>query len=377
MELNEEMHCPFNILYKIYFPANRHPSGLHVTHLKKIVHFIVMFYNALPKNKVLEIYSFVMKKREEGFGQRTLSRMVKERFNKKISENTIAGWIFYEKIPFGNERTQFKPLPKPSKKELYELYIRQKQSAQNLAKTYSVSTIIVINWLRSYNINPRTHLESMNTPGIKEELKEKRLRRPTKDFSKLTPEKAYLLGVLCGDGHIRPGAIRLEIRYDEEFIKRFTECLNTVYGLDFRYKYYEKKNSFVMSITSEIISKDLLRYGRFGTFEWSVPKDILKSSDTDIISNFLKGMYDSEGSVCRSAITLGSVSKRGIDGMGKLLKLLGIKSKVSIYKEKYYYLYIFRKERFKIYREKIGFTIKRKQEKLDKVLANGISYKQA
>ncbi len=336
-----------------------------------------MFYNSLPKNKVLRIHSFVMKKRKKGFGQRTLHRLVKERFNKEISENTLAGWIFCGNVPFGNEKTQFKPLPRPNKKELYELYIKQKQSAQRLARTYNVSTIIVINWLRSYNINPRTHLESMNTPNIKEELKGKRLRRPTKDFSKLTSEKAYILGVLCGDGYIRPGAIRLEIRYDEEFIKRFTECINTVYGLDFRYKYYEKKNSFVMSITSEIISKDLLRYGKFGAFEWGVPKEVVTSNSLDITSNFLEGMYDSEGTVGRSAIVLTSVSKKGVYGMCKLLKRLGIKSKVSIYKEKYYYLYIFRKERFKIYREKIGFTIKRKQEKLDSILANGISYKQA
>jgi len=203
------------------------------------------------------------------------------------------------------------------------------------------------------------------------------LKKPTKKFSAMSPEKAYILGVLCGDGYIRPGTIQLEIRYDEEFIRRFTECLNIVYGLDFLYKYCEKRNSFKAYITSEIISKDLLRYGKFGTFEWRVPKGILNGNDKKVISNFLRGMYDSEGTVSKSSIALSSVNKKGLGDISKLLKILGIKSSIYMYRNKYYNLYIFRKERFKIYKEKVGFTIKRKENRLNEVLKNGISYKPA
>lgn len=336
-----------------------------------------MFYNGLSKKEVLEIYAFVREKRKKGFGQRRLYRLVKEKFKKEINESTISGWIFHGNVPFENEKTQFKPLPKPKKKELYEMYIKQKQSAEKIAKKYGVSTIIVINWLKSYKVQTRTHLQSMNTSNIKKELRDKKLRRPTKNFSNLSSEKAYILGVLCGDGHIHPSAIRFEIRYDEEFIKRFSECFYIVYGLSFLYKYYKRRNSFVLYVASEIICRDLLSYGKFGTFEWRVPKEILNCNNEKIISSFLRGIYDSEGSVARAAITTSSVSKKGIKEISWLLKRLGIKNKICLYRNKYYTLYIFRKERFKIYREKVGFTIKRKQERLNEILKNDKSYKPA
>lgn len=338
----------------------------------------IMCYNNLPKKEVLKIYDFVKKKRKErGLGQRKIYRLVKKEFGKEINENTIAGWIFLGNIPFGFEKTQFKPLPKPKKEELHELYIKEKYSAQRLAEKYGVSTIIIINWLKSYAIKPRTHLQSMNTYRIKKELREKQLRKPTKEFSNLSSEKAYILGVLCGDGHINPSSIRFEIKFDEEFIKRFSQCFDMVYGLYFPYKYYKKRDSFVLYVSSEIICEDLLKYGKFGTLEWKVPEEILNCNDEKIISNFLRGIYDSEGSVAKSAVTISSVSKKGIKGISYLLKKLGIKNKIRLYRKKYYTLYIFRKERFKIYREKIGFTIKRKQERLNEMLKNDLSYKPA
>jgi len=62
-------------------------------------------------------------------------------------------------------------------------------------------------------------MKQLRTRGL---LREKKLQRPTKDYSKMTPEKAYVLGVLCGDGHINKKFIRFEIRKDEEFVKELS-----------------------------------------------------------------------------------------------------------------------------------------------------------
>src|SRR3989344_7855117 len=125
-------------------------------------------YGGLSQEKVLEIHSFVMQKRkEEGKGQRKICVLVKEHFGIDLSENTIAGWIFQKNVPYANERTQFVAKPRPQKEELFEEYLLKKQSAEVLGKKYGVSTIIVIHWLKQYNLSPRTHLESMNTPLIK------------------------------------------------------------------------------------------------------------------------------------------------------------------------------------------------------------------
>ncbi|MBI5148512.1 hypothetical protein HZA33_02425 [Candidatus Pacearchaeota archaeon] len=337
-------------------------------------------YGGLEKEKVFQIYNFVLEKRKElGIGQRKLSRMVKERFNSEIKERTIAGWIFLGVIPFANEKTQFKAKPKPKKEEIYELYIKQNQSAEKLGKRYGVSTIIVINWLKSYNISTRSHIESMNTPVIKEELKEKKLRRPTKDFLPLSPEKAYILGVLCGDGCLVKRMVRLEIRNDEEFIKKFVNSFKEVYGLNYTYFYYPPKKTFVAQISSDIISKDLASYGKFKTKDWNIPIEIMESNDPEILGKFLRGFYDSEGcSASRCAITCSSINKGGLEQIAILLQKLGIKSTLRPQQNnRYYVLFIFRKGRFKIFIDKIGFTIKRKMDNINKTLNTGFFTKRS
>jgi len=324
-----------------------------------------MVYNHLPKEKVLEIYGFVMDKRKEGLGQRSICRLVKKKFENGISENTISSWIFYGRKPFGSEKTQFKSLPKPPKEELWESYINQKQSAQKLARKYGVSTSIVINWLKNYSIKPRTHLESMNTCHIRSELSEQKIRRPTKEFFKMSKEKAYLLGVLCGDGCLCHDSIKLEIKYDKEFIKEFSRCLKEVYGLDYKYYYYPRRDSLVLYASSKIICKDLSRYGKFGTFKWKIPKEILNGPNEKFACSFLRGLFDSEGSASRYVVRMSSANKTGITLTGKLLSRLKIKNKIIATKEGYYALYITKRERLKSFKEKIGFTIKRKSKELE------------
>ncbi|MFH1425299.1 MAG: LAGLIDADG family homing endonuclease [archaeon] len=304
--------------------------------------------------------------------------MAKEKFGVEIKENTISGWIFRGIVPFANEKTQFKAKPKPKKGELYALYVGGKQSAEKLGKKYGVSTIVVINWLKSYNIQTRTHMQSMNTPNIKKELRERKLRKPTKNFSRMSPAKAYILGVLCGDGHINPKFVRFEIRNDEEFMQEFLKCLENVYGLKYRFRYYKPRNSLVATVSSQIICSDLLRYSNFGVKNWKVPDKIMESSVEEIISPYVRGVFDSEGCVGKSTISISSICEGGLNQIKLLLRKLGIESKVRPVNDgRYYVLYIFRKQRFKIFRGKVGFTIKRKQEKLDEVLKNDRFYKEA
>ena len=319
----------------------------------------------ISREEILQIYDFALAKRKEKFGQRKISRMIQDKFNKKISEGAVSNWIFLNKKPFGNEKTQFKSLPKPKKEDVYELYINKKESAQKIAKKYKTSTITAINWINYYNIKLRTHLESMNTISVKKELKEKKLRHPTKIFTEISPEKAYIMGVLCGDGYISNKTIRFEIRKDEEFMKEFVRCLKEVYGLDYNYKYYAKKNSFVMYASTEIVCSDLLRYCKFKTFEWFVPEEIITSKNEEIISKFLRGIFDSEGVSSKYCVSMSSANKEGINQISQLLMGLNIDNKIIQIRSKYYILYITKRERLKRFKEKVGFTIKRKMEPLN------------
>src|SRR3989344_4500317 len=111
------------------------------------MHFLSMLYNNLSKEDVLEIYNFVMRSRRElSLGQRRLRNLVRDKFDADFNEGTISGWIFRGNIPFANEKTQFKPKPRPKREELYELYVKKSKSAEKLGRKYGVSAIIVIHW---------------------------------------------------------------------------------------------------------------------------------------------------------------------------------------------------------------------------------------
>jgi DNA-binding transcriptional regulator WhiA len=218
--------------------------------------------------------------------------------------------------------------------------------------------------LGGYEIKTRSHKQSMNTENIKNELREQKLRRPTKKFNPLSTEKAYILGVLCGDGSISSKSIRFEIKKDEEFIQEFSNCLKEVYGLEYKYSYYTKRNSYVLYASTEIICQDLLRYGNFKTFEWTIPKEIINSKKKKIKSMFLRGIFDSEGSSSRYCVSMSSANEFGIGQVSKLLDSLNIQNKIMKTKRGYYILYITKRERLIKFREDVGFTIKRKMEPL-------------
>lgn len=325
---------------------------------------ITSLYNRLSRELVLKVYNFALKiRKEENIGQRNIAREIKKRFGIDISENTISGWIHKLMVPYAQQRTQFKPKIRLSNEDLYELYIGQNLSASKIANKFEVSTIIVIRWLKSYDIKVRTHTESMNTLSIKNELADLKFKRPTiDDYHILTPEKAYILGVLCGDGYIDKRRIFLEIRKDEEFIKEFSNCMEKVYGLKYKYVYKVKRNTFLFNISAMVIAKDLLRYGDFKTFSWNVPEDVLHSENKEVIAYYLRGMFDSEGSINTYYITLTSCSYNGLIGMSQLLAKLGIENKIK--KGRYSKLSISRKRNLKLFRDFIGFTIKRKMERL-------------
>src|SRR3989344_3126772 len=323
------------------------------------------FYNGISKELILEVHKFASDlRRKKNFGQRTISEKIKNNFKVNISESTISGWIHKNKIPYAQEETQFKPKPIPKKGILLDLYVKRNISSSSIAKRFNVSTIIVINWLKNYGIKVRTHKESMNTENIKKELANLKFKKPTKkNYRILNKYKSYLLGVLCGDGYINAKRFRLEIRKDEEFIKRFSDCIKKVYGIKYSYKHNKNRDTLILDVSSGMISKDLLKYGDFKTFSWRVPKRVLESNNKKIILNYLKGLYDSEGSISGYVVNFTSSSYNGLVDISKLLNKLNIKN--TIKKQKYSNLYITGKRNLKLFRDLIGFTIKRKMIKLN------------
>ncbi len=105
-----------------------------------------------------------------------------------------------------------------------------------------------------------------------------------------------------------------------------------------------------------------------------MPDFVMQANDDKIVTGFLRGFADAEGSMCshtvRSTgyIELCSINSRGLRQVRILLRRLGlVHGKIPIYKST---LRIFARLDLELFRDKIGFSIRRKQERLVRLLKN-------
>lgn len=199
-------------------------------------------------------------------------------------------------------------------------------------------------------------------------------RIPSMDFLEPSPELAYVIGVVAGDGF----AIRnkkISGRYiigasvkDQEFIEEFARCLGKILNRSPPRPILEKDGLFTVQVGSKALY-ELLRK----------PIDIDKISRfvehcEDCIRSFLKGFFDSEAMVQKGkgAIYCYNTDIKLLKYIRRLLyDYLNIRTtgpnKATIRKEETnkdeYYIYIKAPDRLKFY-QLIGFVIKRKQQRL-------------
>lgn len=225
----------------------------------------------------------------------------------------------------------------------------------------------------------------------KKPFEEKTLKRIPENSKLLTKEKAYILGVLCGDGYIRIQNISagylvgLDV-CDEEFADEFRRCLREVYGLLPSKKVRRRKSTnftttpkpqYVINLLSKLVIQNLLSYSNsFKTKDWEIPLKILKA-DLEIKSAFLRGLFDSEGTIRlkkkgHACLQICSGNKHSLYIIREMLKKdfdINLKSKSQ---RNMLILVTERYKDIKNFSDKIGFSIRRKEETLDSCL---LSYK--
>jgi len=145
-----------------------------------------------------------------------------------------------------------------------------------------------------------------------------------------TPEKAYILGVICGDGYInyKDRYVSLET-ISVEFIQKFRQSFVNVYGTQYKGSFAPTCNGkYRTTISGREMTRDLRRYlgDSNRTFNWRIPNQILRSNKT-CKAAFLKGFFDSEGSVDKKfSLRIHSSNVYGLEQIMSLLKNLSIKS---------------------------------------------------
>jgi len=272
-----------------------------------------------------------------------------------------------------------------SKKEINE-YIKcykKGEPAKSIARRYNRDISTITYYLKKNNIKIRSVKEAMYIGELKGYFKSNRHIIPTSSKN-LTISKAYIIGVLCGDGWLwyDPGEcyqIGLGVT-DKEFRDYFRECLQIVYKIPCsletaREKKRNRKLQYITRLCSKEACDDMKNIGgEFKTAVWRVP-DIIKKANLKIQAKFIQGFADSEGGIDsgKRRINLTSTNLEGLKEMQELTNNLKIRSVIQKSerdknRKDCYNLRIQDRESMILFHQHIGFKIKRKQKYLEECL---------
>lgn len=191
--------------------------------------------------------------------------------------------------------------------ELKRLYLHEEKTTREIAKIFGVCKTTVLYWFEKFGI-PKRHPYP----------------HPAKipDLT-ITPTFAYVIGVVLGDGsvihHQKSGQWKVKLLQKRgEFAQSFHNALNE---LGFKTNTFKGKY-FLTQTYSVVLSKNILKFKR----EPMLLLPIL-SEDRTLATNFLKGFYESEGSLekdnGRYHIRIWNTNEDLIELCGKLLNSMG------------------------------------------------------
>jgi intein-encoded DNA endonuclease-like protein len=210
-------------------------------------------------------------------------------------------------------------------------------------------------------------------------------RIPSLELLKTSEDLGYVIGVILGDGYSGERShghiIGLRAK-DKEFVEEFGRCLGNVLGREpIRPKFREDVGKYYVEAVSRTLYELLRR-----------PIDLKRIKKyvehcKKCTAAFLRGLFDSEGHVSkRGCIILYNSNYEALAYAQRLLRRFGIESTgpwlhkrkgTTIHDHKTgkhykankdcYYLYIRAESLLKFYRN-IGFTIRRKQKRLEEYL---------
>jgi len=178
--------------------------------------------------------------------------------------------------------------------------------------------------------------------------------------------ESEIIGIMLGDGHIMQNnrSIRLRVR-ELDFAKNFKSLIEKTYMISapLDNKYYYNCYAYSTLLTRRII--DLTKHNK------EIPQFIIEGIP-DIKARFLRGFFDSEGSVDtlynRRQIVLTQNNQKMLLQIRSLLFDIGIQSKYFKKRVGSDKLIISLLENLKKYDELVGFSIEYKREKLKEAI---------
>ncbi len=190
---------------------------------------------------------------------------------------------------------------------------------------------------------------------------------------KITKNLLYFIGIFLADGTIdtysnRSVIITNSSKEVQEKVKKFAEKIgiNAKCDKKFSIRLHSKVlTEFLIKLTLSSYPKKKGK-GNIGRLK-KVPNFVF-NIEPKLIGEFLKGCFDGDGGVGKESIEFYNKSKELISGIIKLLEIIGIEAYIKRRKDAYK-IYIPEREAKK-FKDFIGFQIKEKQKKLQKLIQN-------
>ncbi len=196
---------------------------------------------------------------------------------------------------------------------------------------------------------------------------------------KLNEKFAQFLGYLIGDGCIEKDRITFFEQY-RDLALSYQKKFSKLFEMDLSYRFRKNKNYHQIRFTSRPLVR--LIQNEFPEIKKSldseIPQKILQSNN-EIIASFLKGIFDAEGYVStRKQVALGINNKRLVQQLQLALLRFSIIGSMHEYDNKVnihsnnprFTLDITEKKSLKLFKKFIGFTSKKKSEKLKSIIKN-------
>lgn len=264
-----------------------------------------------------------------------------------IPATTIRNWkLGYVKVYGTNKKLNSK------NKDKIENLVNQGYSIREIFRTLNMS----------YNA-VRLFLKKTMTNYDYEQIKIMDHKIP-KEAYKLTKELAYILGVMLGDGYFARYQIRLDV-IDKEFRDYFAQVSEKwSHKKPSLREFQNNKSYFFGCILCSKSAHAFLRYLKNN--KKILLNNILNSNSEEIKTSLIKGFSDSEGSIVKDhrLIRIYNTDKELLENIKQLLINLGFddnKMHIRLSTDKTYELGIKSHKNIKLFYQKIGFTIKRKQ----------------
>lgn len=267
--------------------------------------------------------------------------------------------------------------------KIMEKLLKKFKYHAKIAKELGISKDVLRNWTRRKmpNNKPRGRptikqlLKMAKLAGIEREKIVKKVNRIGRNGTfvniptYIDTETAWLAGAIAGDGHMSSskddkwGVNIVFTNKDIELISRYKNIVEKKFGLKTQQYFHKEKKYYTIQCSSKILS-EILEF--FGVARGNKTKTLdlsngLLSLNEELIAAYLRGIFDSEGSVSKEKRTINIIlyNKKVIEKIFYALLRQGIHANLNKqYKEKR--ITITGKNNIYKFYQKIGFSTSKK-----------------